>query len=180
MSRFGSSRRSLIKIFKISFVNIWVNFSLTGLEELFHGINLKEMFIFREFVGETSFLLSEYWSLSCSLGSIEFSSKDSNSIKSVLVFLKLLDEKLVGFTSGNVKLDELSSNCGESVIDPFKMVFGVLDFSFNPFSVFSSLLSNLSVSVGNSSEVGNGFSTINLLLIPTGLVFFLFLINGIL
>jgi hypothetical protein len=160
-------------------VGIW-DFNITRLEEFFHGVNFKEMFVLREFVGESTFGLSEDWSLSSSLSSIELSSKDGNSIESILVFLKLLDEKLVGFTSGDIKLDQFSSNGGESVIDPFKMVVRVLDFSLNPFSVLSSIFGDFSVSVGNSGKISDGLGTVNLLLSPTSVMFFLFLIDRIL
>jgi len=60
------------------------------------------------------------------------------------------------------------------------MVFGVLDFTFNPFSVSGSIFSNFSVSIGNRSKVADGFSPINLLLFPLSVMFFLFFIDGIL
>jgi len=150
------------------------------LEEFFDGINLKEMFVLREFVSEFTFLLGEDWGLSSGLSSIEFSSEDGDSIESVLVLFELLDEELVGLTSGNVELDELGSNGSKSVIDPFEMVVGVLDFSLNPFSVFSGIFSDFSVSVGNSSEIGDGLGTVNLLLSPTSVMIFLFFIDRIL
>jgi hypothetical protein len=149
------------------------------LEELFHGVNLEEMFVLRELVGEGTFLLSEDWSLTGGLSSVEFSSENGDGIESVLVLLKLLDEKLVGFTSGNVKLDELGSDGSESVIDPFEMVVGILDLSFDPFSVLGGIFGDFSVSVGNSGEIGNGLGTINLLLSPTSFVVFLFLVDRI-
>jgi hypothetical protein len=127
-------------------VGIW-DFNITRLEEFFHGVNFKEMFVLREFVGESTFGLSEDWSLSSSLSSIELSSKDGNSIEGILVFLKLLDEKLVGFTSGDVKLDQFSSDGVESVVDPVEMIIRVLHFSFNPFSVASGLFGDLSISL---------------------------------
>jgi len=150
------------------------------LEELFHGVNLEEMFVLRELVGESTFGLGEDWGLTGGLGSVEFSSEDGNSIKSVLVFLKLLDEELVGFTSGDVQLDELGSDGGESVIDPFEMIVRILDLSLNPFSVLGGIFSDFSVSIGNSSEVGDGLVTVNLLLSPSGFVVSLFFIDGVL
>ena len=89
------------------------------MEELFHGVNLKEMFVLREFVGESSINLDEDWGFSSSFSSSELNSKDVDSIKSVLVFFELLDEELVGFTSGDIKLDKLGSNGDESLFDPF-------------------------------------------------------------
>jgi len=133
-----------------------------------------------EFVGEGTFGLSEDWGLTGGLSSIELSSEDGDSIESVLVLLELLDEELVGLTSGDVELDELGSDGGESVIDPLKMVVRVLDLSLNPFSVLSGVLSDFSVSVGNSGEVGDGLGTIDLLLSPTSVVVSLFLIDRIL
>jgi len=181
VTRFFSSGVGVIKIFKVSFisVSIW-DFNFTSLEEFFHGVDLEEVLVLREFVGESTFFLSEDWSFTGSLSSGEFSSKDGNGVKGVLVLFELLDEKLVGLTSGNIKLDKFSSNGGESVIDPFEMVVGVLDFSFNPFSVSGGIFSNFSVSVGNSGEIGDGLSTFDLLLSPTSFMFFLFLIDRIL
>ena len=89
------------------------------MEELFHGVNLEEMFVLREFVGESSINLDEDWGFSSSFSSSELNSKDVDSIKSVLVFLELLDEELVGLTSGDIKLDKLGSNGDESLFDPF-------------------------------------------------------------
>ena len=77
------------------------------------------MFILREFVGESSISLDEYWSFSCSFSSGEFSSEDGNSVESVLVFFELLDEELVGLTSSDIELDEFGSNGNESLFDPF-------------------------------------------------------------
>jgi len=150
------------------------------LEKFFHGVNFEKMFVLREFVTfEFTFSLGKDWSLSSSLSSVEFGSKDGNSIEGVLMFLKLLDEELVGFTSGDVKLDHLGGDGSKSVIDPFKMVVGVLDFSFNPFSVSGSIFSNFSVSIGNSGEVSDGLVTVNLLLSPSCIMFFLFFIDRI-
>ncbi len=89
------------------------------MEELFHGVNFKEMFVLREFVGESAISLDEYWGFSGSFSSSELNSEDVDSIKSVLVFLELLDEELVGLTSGDIKLDKLGSNGDESLFDPF-------------------------------------------------------------
>ena len=88
------------------------------MEELFHGVNFKEMFVLREFVGESSISLDEYWGFSGGFSSCELNSEDVNSVESVLVFLELLDEELVGLTSGDVKLDEFGSNGDESLLDP--------------------------------------------------------------
>jgi len=96
------------------------------------------------------------------------------------VFFELLDEKLVGFASGDVELDELVVDGFESVVDPVDVGVGVGDFTFDPFSVSSSIFGNLSVSIGNSSEVADSFSPINLLLFPFSVMFFLFFIDGIL
>jgi hypothetical protein len=89
------------------------------LEELFHGVNFKEMFVLREFVGESSISFNENWSFSSSITSSEFSSEDFNGIKSIGVFLKLLDEELVSFTSGDIKLGKFVSNGDESLSNPF-------------------------------------------------------------
>ena len=88
------------------------------MEELFHGVNLKQMFVLREFVGESSISLDEYWGFSGCFSSSELNSEDVDSIKSVLVFLELLDEELVGLTSGDIELDEFGSNGDESLFDP--------------------------------------------------------------
>jgi hypothetical protein len=150
------------------------------LEELFHGVDLEEMFVLREFVGEGTFGLGEDWGLSGGLSSVELGSEDGDGVKGVLVLLKLLDEELVGLASGDVELDELGGNGGESVIDPFEMVVRVLDLGLNPFSVLSGIFGDFSVSVGNSGEVGDGLGTVDLLLSPTGIMFFLFLVDRIL
>ena len=96
------------------------------------------------------------------------------------MLLKLLDEELVGFTSGDVQLDELGSDGGESVIDPFEMIVRILDLSLNPFSVLGGILGDFPVSVGNSGQVGDGLGTVDLLLSPTSVVLSLFFIDGIL
>jgi hypothetical protein len=160
-------------------VGLW-DFNITVLEELFDGVDLEEVLVLGEFVGEFTFSLGENWSLTGGLSSVEFGSEDSDGVKGVLVLLKLLDEKLVGFTSGDVKLDELGGDGGESVIDPFEMVVGVLDLGLNPFSVLGGIFSDFSVSVGNSSEIGDGLSTVDLLLSPTSVMIFLFFIDRIL
>jgi len=154
--------------------------NIGALEELFDGVGLEEMFVLSKFVGELVLWgLSEDWGLAGSIRSGELSSEDSDGVKGVLVLLKLLDEKLVGFTSGDVELDEFGSNGGKSVIDPLEMVVRVLDLGFNPFSVLSSIFSDFSVSVGNSGKVGDGLGTVNLLLSPTSVVVFLFLSDRI-
>jgi hypothetical protein len=149
------------------------------LEELFHGVDLEEVFVLRELVGEGTFGLGEDWGLSGGLSSVELGSEDGDGVKGVLVLLKLLDEELVGLASGDVELDELGGNGGESVIDPFEMVVRVLDLGLNPFSVLSGIFGDFSVSVGNSGEVGDGLGTVDLLLSPTGIMFFLFLVDRI-
>lgn len=156
------------------------DFNITVLEELFDGVDLEEVLVLGEFVGEFTFSLGENWSLTGGLSSVEFGSEDSDGVKGVLVLLKLLDEKLVGFTSGDVKLDELGGDGGESVIDPFEMVVGVLDLGLNPFSVLGGIFSDFSVSVGNSGEVGDGLGTVDLLLSPTSVMIFLFFIDRVL
>jgi len=150
------------------------------LEELFHGVNLKEMFVFREFVGESAINLDEYWCFSGSFSSSKLGSEDNDSIKSVSVFLELLDEKLVGFTSGDIKFDKFVSDSDESVIDPVEVVLGVLDFRFNPFSVCNCFIVKVMIVVHNGSVISNLLGTINLLLLPTGIMFILFFIDGIL
>jgi len=160
-------------------VGFW-DFNITVLEELFDGVDLEEVLVLGEFVGEFTFSLGENWSLTGGLSSVEFGSEDSDGVKGVLVLLKLLDEKLVGFTSGDVKLDELGGDGGESVIDPFEMVVGVLDLGLNPFSVLGGIFSDFSVSVGNSGEVGDGLGTVDLLLSPTSVMIFLFFIDRVL
>ena len=93
------------------------------------------------------------------------------------MLFQLLDEKLVGFTSGNVEGNKVVVDGVKSVGDPFQMVVGVLDLSFDPFSVGGGVLSDVSVSVGNSLEIGDGLGTIDLLLFPSSVMFFLFLID---
>lgn len=178
---FFSSGSGFVKIFEVFGVGVdlW-DFNITVLEELFDGVDLEEVLVLGEFVGESTFSLGEDWSLTGGISSGEFGSEDSDGVKGVLVLLKLLDEKLVGFTSGDVKLDELGGDGSESVIDPFEMVVGVLDLGLNPFSVLGGIFSDFSVSVGNSGEVGDGLGTVDLLLSPTSVMIFLFLIDGIL
>lgn len=108
--------------FYIRQINIIFSDDIFSLEEFFHGVNFKEMFIFSKFVGESTISFGKYRGLSSISRSVEFNSKDGNGIKSVLVFLKLLDEKLVGFTSGNVELDELFGNGVKSIMNPFEMI----------------------------------------------------------
>jgi hypothetical protein len=124
--------------------------------------------------------LGEDGGLSGGLGSVELGSEDGDGVKGVLVLLKLLDEELVGLTSGDVKLDELGGDGGESVIDPFEMVVGVLDLGLNPFSVLGGIFSDFPVSVGNSGKIGDGLGTVNLLLGPSGVMILLFFIDRIL
>ena len=177
---FFSSGGGFIKIFEVFKIGVGIwDFYFTGLEELFHGVSFEEMFVFGEFSRERGVGLSKDWGITGSFGSGEFNSEDTNGDKGVFVFLKLLDEKLVGFTSGDVELDELGSNGGKSVIDPLEMVVRVLDLGFNPFSVLSGIFGDFSVSVGNSGKVGDGLGTVNLLLSPTSVVVFLFLVDRI-
>jgi len=168
----------VLEVFKVG-VDLW-DLNITGLEELVDGISLEEVLVLGEFVGEGTFSLGEDWGLTSGLSSVELSSEDGNSIESVLVLLKLLDEELVGLTSGDVELDELGGDGSESVIDPLKMVVGVLDLGLNPFSVLSGIFSDFPVSVGNGGEVGDGLSTVDLLLGPSGIMFFLLLIDRVL
>jgi len=149
------------------------------LEELFHGVDLEEVLVLGELVGEGTFLLGEDWGLTGSLGSVELGSEDGNGVEGVLVLLELLDEQLVGLTSGDVELDELGGDGSKSVIDPLEMVVGVLDLGLNPFSVLSGIFGDFSVSVGNSGQVGDGSGTVNLLLSPTSIVVILFLTDGV-
>jgi len=120
------------------------------LEEFVHGVNFKHMFVFLKFAGEFNINLSEDWLFTSSFRSFEFLSKESNSVESILMFFELHNKELVGFTSGNVKLDEGGVDIIESSGDPFKMGFGVGDFVFDPFSVSGSGFSDVSVHVGNS------------------------------
>ena len=60
------------------------------------------------------------------------------------------------------------------------MVEGVLDFGFDPFSVCDCFIVKVVVIVHNGSQVGDGFGTVNLLLLPTGIMFLLFFVDGIL
>lgn len=109
------------------------------------------MFIFLKFRGKSfTFNLSENRSFTSSFTSGKFSSKNTNSFKSIIMFFKLLDEKLIGFTSGYEKLFKGSVDLFLSSSDPINMSVGVSDFSFDPFSMSGSLFSDLSVSIGNS------------------------------
>lgn len=176
----------LIHVFEISkiggsiFVKINSGIIVTGLEEFFHGVSFEKMFVFSKFVGERRTCFSKDWGFTGGFSSGEFNSKYSNSVEGIFVLFKLLDEELVSFTSGDVKLNKFVVNSFESVGNPIKMVLRVLDFSFNPFSVSGSIFSDFTVSVGNSSKIGDGLSPINLLLFPFSVMFFLFFIDGIL
>lgn len=179
MTWFLSTWADIINIVKVRHVviNIWhINTLRFSFEESFHSFLFKHMFIFLKFAWETfTFNLSKDWSFTSSFTSSKFSSEDTDGRKSIIVFFELLDEKLVSFTSGYEKLFKSSVNLILSSGDPFKMSVGVFNFSFDPFSMSSSLFSNFSVSIGNSSEVSDGFSSINLLLSPTSIVFSLFI-----
>jgi hypothetical protein len=120
------------------------------LEEFVHGVNFKHMFVFLKFVGEITFNLSEDWLFTSSFSSFEFLSKERDGVESILMFFELHNKELVGFTSGDVKLDEGVVDIFESSSDPFKMGFGVGDFVFDPFSVSGSGFSDVSVHVSNS------------------------------
>jgi len=174
----GAGVIEVLEVLKVG-VGIW-DLNISGLEELVDGVGLEEVLVLGEFVGEGTFSLGEDWGLTGSLGSVELGSEDGDGIESVLVLLELLDEELVGLASGDVELDELGGDGSESVIDPLEMVVGVLDLGLNPFSVLSGVLSDFSVSVGNSGEVGNGLGAVDLLLSPTSVMFFLFFIDRIL
>jgi len=89
----------------------------------------------------------------------------------------LLDEKLVGFASGNLKFFKVNNDLSLSGIDPINMVVGVFDFRFNPFSVFSGGFSLFLVSIGSGLCVGDGSGSIDLVLSPGSIGFFLFLID---
>ena len=179
----GGSFVHVFEIFKVS-VSIIVKIDTTvviiSLEKFFHGVSFEKMFVFSKFVAERRTCFSEDGGFTGSFSSGKFNFEDTNSVESIFVFFKLLDEELVGFTSGDVKLDKFVVNSFKSVSNPVKMVVGILDFSFNPFSVSGSIFSNFSVSVGNSGEIANGLSPINLLLFPFSVMFFLFFIDGIL
>jgi len=108
------------------------------------------MFIFLKFAGEFNINLSEDWLFTSSFRSFEFLSKESNSVKSILMFFELHNKELVGFTSGDVKLDKGVVDIFESSGNPFKMGFGVSDFVFDPFSVSGSGFSDVSVHVSDS------------------------------
>jgi hypothetical protein len=120
------------------------------LEEFVHGVNFKHMFVFLKFVGEITFNLSEDWLFTSSFSSFEFLSKERDGVEGILMFFELHNKELVGFTSGDVKLDEGSVDIFESSSDPFKMGFGVSDFVFDPFSVSGGGFSDVSVHVSNS------------------------------
>lgn len=160
MTVFSSSWWNIINIVKVRYIvsNIWKFNSLrrSSFEESFHSFLFKHMFIFLKFAWETfTFNLSEYRSFTSSFTSGKFSSKDINSIKSVLVFFELHNEKLVGLTSWNVELDKSVVDVIESSGDPFEMSVGISNFSFNPFSSGGGLFSNVSVHVSDLSEFGN-------------------------
>ena len=55
-----------------------------------------------------------------------------------------------------------------------------MDLGFNPFSVSDGLVVKVMVVIHNGGEVGDGFGTIDLLLLPTGIMFLLFFVDGIL
>lgn len=103
MIRFSSSRTSVINISDIisGLSILWkINtLRLDLLEEFVDGLSFEHMFVFSKFTGVFTFNLSEDWSFTSSFTSSKFSSKDINSIKSVLVFFELHNEKLVGLTS---------------------------------------------------------------------------------
>jgi len=112
-NNFTSSGGSFVHVFEVGEVGVGIFVKIdtgvvvfrTGLEELFHGVSFEEMFVFGEFSREGRVGLGKDWSVSSSFGSGEFNSEDTNSNKSIFVFFELLDEELVGFTSGDVELD---------------------------------------------------------------------------
>lgn len=69
------------------------------LEEFVNSLSFKHVFVFSKFTGVFTFNLSENWSFTGGFTSGKFSSKDIDSIKSVLMFFELHNEKLVGLTS---------------------------------------------------------------------------------
>jgi len=103
MIRFFSSGTSVINISNIvsGLSTLWNGntLRLDLLEEFVYGLSFEHMFVFSKFTGVFTFNLSEDWSFTSSFTSSKFSSKDINSIKSVLVFFELHNEKLVGLTS---------------------------------------------------------------------------------
>ncbi len=111
--------------------------------------------------------------------SVEVGSEHDDSIKSILGFLKLLDEELVGFTSLDRKGLKLDTNIENSVNDPVNMVVGVLDFVFNIFPMGSTGFSGGSVGVGNSSQFSNDLLSMGLLGVPKRIVLGLFIIDGL-
>jgi len=170
----------LINVFEVGEVGVGIwDLNISSLEELVDGLGLEEVLVLGEFVGESTFGLGEDWGLTGGLSSVELGSEDGDGVESILVLLKLLDEELVGLASGDVELDELGGDGGESVIDPFEMVVGVLDLGLNPFSVLGGVFSDFPVSVGNSGQVGDGLGTVDLLLSPTSVMVFLFFIDRI-
>ena len=120
------------------------------LEEFVHGVNFKHMFVFLKFGREFTFNLSEDWLFTSGFRSFEFLSKERDGVESILVFFELHNKELVGFTSGDVKLDERVVAICESSSAPFKMGFGVSDLVLGPFSVSGSGFSDVSVHVSNS------------------------------
>ena len=136
------------------------------------------MFVFLKFAGEFNINLSENWLFTSSFRSVEFLSKESNSVESILMFFELHNKELVGFTSGNVKLDEGFVDVFKSSGDPFKMSMRISDFSFDSFSFSGGFFSDISVHDSDLGKFGNKFITINLLLGPSGIMFSLFIIDG--
>jgi len=120
-------------------------------EEFSDGLSFEHMFVLFEFVKVTGLDLSENWLFTSSFGSSEFGSKESDGIKSILMFFELHNKELVSFTSGDVKLDEGVVDISESLSDPCKMGFGVSNFVFDPFSVSGGGFSDVSVHCSNSS-----------------------------
>lgn len=68
----------------------------------------------------------------------------------------------------------------KSGLDPVKMVIRILHLAFDPFSVLSGTFSNFLVSLSDGGELRDGVMAICLLLSPTIIMFFLFLIDRIL
>ena len=152
-----------------------------SLEELFHGVGLEEVLVLGEFARET-FLLDfseDGGALTSGLRSEELSSDDLDGVKSVLMFLELLDEELVGLASGDVELIKFGSDGLDSVVDPFEVGVGVGHFGLEPFSSLDLLLVDGDIGVPDAGELGNGSLEVDLLLVPTFLMVNLFLLDGV-
>jgi hypothetical protein len=100
---FDSSGRGVVNISDVisSLCVLWkVNtLRLNLLEEFVNSLSFEHMFVFSKFGGVFTINFSKDWSFSGGFTSGKFSSEDINSIKSVLMFFELHNEKLVGLTS---------------------------------------------------------------------------------